>query len=168
MLGYRSNRGGTAVTERVSVTAVMNSVGSFFFIITAPCAAVPLHRRILDMKHVASWVLGLFERHFHHRGSLCWEAVPQVHLQKRLHETLCPYAPTYLTVQRSRLKMIPLMPTVALALFSVICSAFVILRILLSTLPQPRLLGRRVYPVRFFLTAFSDIPPATDIYQVDF
>ena len=66
--------------------------------------------------------------------------------------------------------MIPLMPTVALALFSVICSAFIILRVLLSTLPQPRSLGRRVYPVRFFfsLSAFSDIPPAADIHQVDF
>jgi hypothetical protein len=44
--------------------AVMNGVGSFFFIITAFWAAfwaaVPLHRRISDVKHVASWVLGLF------------------------------------------------------------------------------------------------------------
>jgi len=37
--------------------AVMNA---FFFIITAFSAAVPLQRRISDMKHVASWVLGLF------------------------------------------------------------------------------------------------------------
>jgi hypothetical protein len=64
--------------------------------------------------------------------------------------------------------MIPLMPTVALALFSVICSAFVILRILLSTLPQPRPLGRRVYPVRFFCFYFLSLsliyrPPPTFI-----
>jgi hypothetical protein len=50
--------------------------------------------------------------------------------------------------------MIPLMPAVALALFSLICSAFIILRISLSTLPQPRSLGRRVYPVCFSFLFF--------------
>lgn len=44
--------------------------------------------------------------------------------------------------------MIPLMPTVALAFFSLCCSAFIILRIIYSILPR-RYLGRRVYPVRF-------------------
>jgi len=138
----------------------MNGVGSFFlhYCITAFWAAfwaaVPLHRSISDvkLKHVASWVRSVLNDTF---SIAVLEAVLQVLLQEPLHETLCPYASTYLTVQRSRPKMIPLMPTVALALFSVICSAFVILRILLSTLPQPRPLGRRVYPVRFLFYLFS-------------
>ena len=52
--------GGDAVTERVSVGNERYQF-FFFFIITAFCAAlqVPLHRRISDVKHVASWVLGL-------------------------------------------------------------------------------------------------------------
>ncbi|KAF8494229.1 hypothetical protein F5888DRAFT_681598 [Russula emetica] len=107
------------------------------------------------------------ERYFQHYGSRfvqTSEAVLQVFLQERFHETLCPYASTYLTVQRSRPKMIPLMPTVALALFSVICSAFVILRVLLSTLPQPRPLGRRVYPLTFSRLSSSSLPSAGKSY----
>ena len=42
--------------------------------------------------------------------------------------------------------MIPLVPTVALALISLSCSAFVILRTMLSIL-SPRTLSRRLYPV---------------------
>jgi hypothetical protein len=59
------------MARRVSDTAVMNGVSSFFFIITSLCAAVPLHRRISNVKHVASWVtvLGLFERYFQHCSS---------------------------------------------------------------------------------------------------
>ena len=39
--------------------AVMNGVGSSFPHYYGFCAAVPLHRRISDVKHVANWVLGL-------------------------------------------------------------------------------------------------------------
>lgn len=44
--------------------------------------------------------------------------------------------------------MIPLIPTLALAFFSFICSAFIILRIVIPILP-PHPLSRRVSPVSF-------------------
>lgn len=57
-----------------------------------------------------------------------------------------------------RPKMIPLMPTLALALVSLLCSAFLILRILLSTLSRHRRpLGTRVYSVRFFISSFPSL-----------
>ena len=52
--------------------------------------------------------------------------------------------------------MIPLMPTIAVVFASLCCSAFVILRILLSILPR-RYLGRRVYPVRSSLLLFVNM-----------
>lgn len=133
---------------------------SFFFIITS----VPLHRRISDVKHVAYWVLALWTILSAVQFSLCWEAALRVLPQETegLTKFYVLTPPTYLTVQRSRLKMIPLIPTVALALFSAICSAFVILRVLLSTLPQPRSLGRRVYPVRFIFIFFFRFLSYTD------
>jgi hypothetical protein len=56
--------------------------------------------------------------------------------------------------------MLPLMPTVALAFFSLCCSAFVILRIILSILPR-RYLGRRVYPVRICSTFIPQLDADT-------
>ncbi|KAH9983562.1 hypothetical protein BJV74DRAFT_615768 [Russula compacta] len=59
--------------------------------------------------------------------------------------------------------MMPLMPTVALAFFSLLCSAFVILRILLSIIPH-RTLGRRVYPLTFSRPSSHSLPPADKSY----
>ncbi|KAI0252067.1 hypothetical protein BJV78DRAFT_388512 [Lactifluus subvellereus] len=61
------------------------------------------------------------------------------------------------------LKMIPLIPTIALAIFSLTCSAFVILRIVHSILP-PRTLGRRVYPLNFNRPSSRSLPPADKSY----
>ena len=77
------------------------------------------------------------------------------------YEGLCPHAST---PTNPRLRMIPLMPTLALALLSLLCSAFVILRVLLSTLPHHRHpLGRRVYSVGFSFFLF-DMRPATHFF----
>ncbi|KAH9959856.1 hypothetical protein BC827DRAFT_443529 [Russula dissimulans] len=59
--------------------------------------------------------------------------------------------------------MIPLMPTVSLAFFSFLCSAFVILRIVISILPH-RSLGRRVYPLAFSSPTTHSLPPADKGY----
>ncbi|KDQ64418.1 hypothetical protein JAAARDRAFT_225621 [Jaapia argillacea MUCL 33604] len=55
--------------------------------------------------------------------------------------------------------MIPLIPTLALAFASFICSAFVILRIVLPILP-PSPLSRRVPPSEFGLPNFGSLSPA--------
>ncbi|RDX53848.1 hypothetical protein OH76DRAFT_1431845 [Lentinus brumalis] len=55
--------------------------------------------------------------------------------------------------------MIPLIPTLALAFFSFISSAFVILRILIPILP-PHPLSRRVRPSEFGLPNYRSISPA--------
>ncbi|KAI0751042.1 hypothetical protein C8Q80DRAFT_1307840 [Daedaleopsis nitida] len=55
--------------------------------------------------------------------------------------------------------MIPLIPTLALAFVSFICSAFVILRILVPILP-PHPLSRRVRPSEFGLPNYRSISPA--------
>ncbi|KAF9037860.1 hypothetical protein BDZ89DRAFT_1219832 [Hymenopellis radicata] len=55
--------------------------------------------------------------------------------------------------------MIPLIPSLALALFSFICSAFVILRIVIPILP-PHPLSRRVAPSEFGLPNFRSLSPA--------
>ncbi|RDB19888.1 hypothetical protein Hypma_012825 [Hypsizygus marmoreus] len=55
--------------------------------------------------------------------------------------------------------MIPLIPALALAFFSFICSAFVILRIVIPILP-PHPLSRRVSPAEFGLPKFRSLSPA--------
>ncbi|GLB34088.1 hypothetical protein LshimejAT787_0109720 [Lyophyllum shimeji] len=55
--------------------------------------------------------------------------------------------------------MIPLIPAIALALFSFICSAFVILRIVIPILP-PHPLSTRVSPAEFGLPKFRSLSPA--------
>ncbi|PBL02998.1 hypothetical protein ARMGADRAFT_1050470 [Armillaria gallica] len=55
--------------------------------------------------------------------------------------------------------MIPLIPTLALAFFSFICSAFIILRIVIPILP-PHPLSRRVPPSEFGLPDFRSLSPA--------
>ncbi|KIY73925.1 hypothetical protein CYLTODRAFT_341250 [Cylindrobasidium torrendii FP15055 ss-10] len=55
--------------------------------------------------------------------------------------------------------MIPLIPTVVLALFSFLCSAFVILRIVVPILP-PSPLSRRVAPAEFGLPNFRSLTAA--------
>ncbi|ESK95118.1 hypothetical protein Moror_13850 [Moniliophthora roreri MCA 2997] len=55
--------------------------------------------------------------------------------------------------------MIPLIPTLALAFFSFICSAFVIFRIVVPILP-PHPLSRRVSPSEFGLPNFRSLSPA--------
>ncbi|KAI0294605.1 hypothetical protein B0F90DRAFT_1281458 [Multifurca ochricompacta] len=59
--------------------------------------------------------------------------------------------------------MIPLMPLVALAFSSIVCSAFIILRILHSILPS-RSLSRRVHPLRFNRPSTRSLPPADKSY----
>lgn len=59
--------------------------------------------------------------------------------------------------------MIPLVPTVALALVSLVCSAFVILRTMLSIL-SPRTLSRRLYPLHFSHPSSRALPPADKSY----
>ncbi|THH29659.1 hypothetical protein EUX98_g4518 [Antrodiella citrinella] len=55
--------------------------------------------------------------------------------------------------------MLPLIPTLALAFLSFICSAFVILRIVIPILP-PHPLSRRVRPSEFGLPNFKTLSPA--------
>ncbi|KAF5387916.1 hypothetical protein D9615_000648 [Tricholomella constricta] len=55
--------------------------------------------------------------------------------------------------------MIPLIPALALAFFSFICSAFVILRIVIPILP-PHPLSKRVSPAEFGLPKFRSLSPA--------
>lgn len=55
--GPYSDRG-TVVTERVSSHGGNERCWFFFSLLLRLFAAVPLHSRILDVKHVASWVLG--------------------------------------------------------------------------------------------------------------
>ncbi|KAI9434446.1 hypothetical protein H4582DRAFT_2176214 [Lactarius indigo] len=59
--------------------------------------------------------------------------------------------------------MIPLVPTVALALVSLLCSAFVILRTVLSTL-SPRTLSRRLLPLHYSPPSSRALPPADKSY----
>ncbi|KAI9457000.1 hypothetical protein BJY52DRAFT_1187617 [Lactarius psammicola] len=59
--------------------------------------------------------------------------------------------------------MIPLVPTVALALVSLICSAFVIFRTMLSIL-SPRTLSRRLLPLHFSPPSSRALPPADKSY----
>ncbi|KAF8260619.1 hypothetical protein EI94DRAFT_1811422 [Lactarius quietus] len=59
--------------------------------------------------------------------------------------------------------MIPLIPTLALALVSLACSAFVILRTLLSVL-SPRTLSRRLYPLHYSPPCSRALPPADKSY----
>ncbi|KAK0461650.1 uncharacterized protein EV420DRAFT_1619180 [Desarmillaria tabescens] len=55
--------------------------------------------------------------------------------------------------------MIPLIPTLALAIFSFICSAFIVLRIVIPILP-PHPLSRRVSPSEFGLPDFRSLSSA--------
>ncbi|KAK0207001.1 hypothetical protein DFS33DRAFT_1472195 [Desarmillaria ectypa] len=55
--------------------------------------------------------------------------------------------------------MIPLIPTLALAIFSFICSTFIILRIVIPIMP-PHPLSRRVSPSEFGLPDFRSLSPA--------
>ncbi|KAG6910124.1 hypothetical protein DXG01_012883 [Tephrocybe rancida] len=55
--------------------------------------------------------------------------------------------------------MIPLVPALALAFFSFLCSAFVILRIVIPILP-PSPLSKRVSPAEFGLPKFRSLSPA--------
>ncbi|KAE9409835.1 hypothetical protein BT96DRAFT_984191 [Gymnopus androsaceus JB14] len=55
--------------------------------------------------------------------------------------------------------MIPLIPALALAFFSFLCSAFVVLRIVIPILP-PHPLSRRVAPAEFGLPNFRSLSPA--------
>ncbi|KAI9457291.1 hypothetical protein F5148DRAFT_349217 [Russula earlei] len=59
--------------------------------------------------------------------------------------------------------MIPLMLTITLSLVSFVCSAFVILRIIIPILPH-RYLGRRVYPLAFSYPISYSLPPADKGY----
>ena len=68
------------------------------------------------------------------------------HAQRTRHSLKTRKTQGSSTSSRTHANMIPLIPTLALAFVSFICSAFVILRILIPILP-PHPLSRRVRPV---------------------
>ena len=81
------------------------------------------------------------------------------HAQRKRHSLKTRKTLLGFTPARTHVNMIPLIPTLALAFVSFICSAFVILRILIPILP-PHPLSRRVRPVSFskYLTTAVNLP----------